>query len=317
MSINTSYFIATAGTLFIILILFADVKTYSCEPEKYPPPPEVIWPLNETGSIPLDTTVIVKDFKSPSKNPQKLDMELVDSAGNEVPFTAKRYQSRRSVYNYEAGFLLIEPLQNLNPSENFTFTLKAKEGFAEPVNELIKFSTGDENTLVTTPQQIDISYYFSEPGYYLSNCQTSAWDKATSLIFMNSKIEGYPIILVLDSNLLKDISFFHSSMKKRDLAVLFLPNEKGLNQCFELTAYAVNGKKFFEEKLCKPERCIEGKYLTKEQAEEEYKKHGAFGFSMIEFPVPTKEIPTYCTLYPPTCKDYWSLIPHDKCKVPN
>ena len=301
--------------LLIVLSIRADSN--SCEPEKYPPAPEIIWPPNETGSMPLDTAIIVKDFKLPSTNPHQLEMELVDSSGKGIPFTTKRYQSRRSVYNYEAGFILIKPVQNLTPLENFTFTLKSKEGFAEPINEIIKFSTGDENTLVATPEQIDVSYYFSEPGYYLSNCQTSAWDKATSLIFMNSEIKGYPIILVLDSNLLKDISFFHSSMKKRDLAALFLPNEKGLNQCFDLTAYAVNGKKFFEEKLCKPERCVEGKYLTKEQTEEQYKKHGAFGFSMIEFAVPTKEIPTYCTLYPPSCKDYWSSIPHDKCKVPN
>lgn len=299
--------------LFIVLSIRVDSN--SCEPEKYPPAPEIIWPLNETGSIPLDTAIIVKDFKLPSKNPHKLEMELVDSSGKEIPFTTKRYQSRRSVYNYEAGFILIKPEQNLNPLENFTFTVESKVGFAEPINEKIKFSTGDENVLVAAPEQIDVSYYFSEPGYYLSNCQTSAWDKATSLIFMNSKIEGYPIILVLDSNLLKDISFFHSSMKKRDLAALFLPNEKGLNQCFDLTAYAVNGKKFFEDKLCKPERCIEGKYLSKEQAEEEYEKHGAFGFSMIEFPMPKKELPNYCTLYPPSCKDYWSSFSEGKCKV--
>ena len=99
MSIHTSYFIATAGTLFIILVLFADVKTYSCEPEKYPPAPEIIWPPNETGSMPLDTAIIVKDFKLPSTNPHQLEMELVDSSGKEIPFTTKRYQSRRSVYN--------------------------------------------------------------------------------------------------------------------------------------------------------------------------------------------------------------------------
>jgi len=301
--------------LLIVLSIRAD--SISCEPEKYPPAPEIIWPPNETGSMPLDTAIIVKDFKLPSKNPHKLEMKLVDSAGKGIAFTTKRYQSRRSVYNYEAGFLLIKPEHNLNPLENFTFSIKSKGGFAEPINETIKFSTGDKDVLVTVPEQIDVSYYFSEPGYYLSNCQTSAWDKATSLIFMNSEIESYPIILVLDSNLLKDVSFYHSSMKKRDLAALFLPNEKGFNQCFDLTAYAVNGNKFFEEKLCKPERCIEGKYLTKEQAEEQYKKHGAFGFSMIEFPKPIKEIPAYCTLYPPSCKDYWASISDDKCKASN
>lgn len=317
MKICTSHLMALSVTLIITVFLFVNVKAYPCEPEKYPPAPEIIWPLNETGSIPLDSAIIVKDFKSPSNNPRKLDMELVDSSGNIIPYNTKRYQSRRSVYNYEAGFVLVKPLNNLSPSEKFTFTVKAKQGFAAPVNEEIKFSTGDENTLVTAPEKIDVSYYFSEPGYYLSNCQTSAWDKATSLLFMNSIVEGYPIILVLDSNLLKDISFYHSSMKKRDLAVMFLPNEKGIDQCFNLTAYSVSGEKFYEEQLCKPERCVEGRYLTKEQTQEEYKKHGAFGFSMIEFPMPKKEIPNYCTLYPPTCKDYWSDTAAQKCKITN
>lgn len=317
MKINRLHLKVAAISLIIFFFLFANVKTYSCEPEKYPPAPEIIWPLNETGSISLDTAVIVKDFKLPSINPHKLEMDLTDSTGNSVPFTVKRYQSRRSVYNYEAGFILVKPKQNLNPLENFTFTVKSKTGFAQPINEKIKFRTGDENTLVTPPEQIEVSYYFSEPGYYLSNCQTSAWDKATSLIFMNSEIKDYPIILVLDSNLLKDISFYHSSMKKRDLAALFLPNEKGTEQCFDLTAYAVNGEKFFEQKLCKPERCIQGEYLTKEQAEEQYNKHGAFGFSMIDFPMPTKQLPNYCTLYPPSCRDYWSSISEHKCELPN
>lgn len=317
MNMNTPYFIQAVGTLIILFLLFTNVKSYSCEPEKYPPAPEIIWPPNETGSIPIDTAIIVKDFKLPSQNPHKLEMVLKDNAGNIIPFTTKRFQSRRSVYNFEAAFILVKSKQNLNPQENFTFTVKSTGGFAEPVNETIKFSTGDENALVTAPERVDVSYYLSEPGYYLSNCQTSAWDKATSLIFMNSEITDYPIILVLDSNLLKDISFYHSSMKKRDLAALFLPNEKGLKQCFNLNAYAINGEKFFEEKLCNPERCIEGKYLTKEQAEEEYKKHGAFGFSMIDFPMPTKQLPNYCTLYPPSCREYWSSISEHKCRVSN
>lgn len=299
----------------LFILLSYDINANSCEPEKYPPSPEIIWPLNEAGSIPLDTAIIIKDYKSPSKNLNKLGIELVDSAGNRSSFNTKRFQSRRSVYNHEAGFVIIKPEQNLKSSEHYSLTVKANEGYAEPINEMIKFSTGDDTALVTAPGEIAVSYYFSKPGYYLSNCQTSAWDKATSLIFMNSKVEGYPIVLVLNSNLLKDISFFHSSMKKRDLAVLFLPNEKGVNQCFNLSAYAINGEKFFEEELCRPERCVEGKYLTKEQAQIEYKKHGAFGFSMIEFPIPDKEIPNYCTLYPPTCREYWLSIPDANCKV--
>lgn len=308
--------IAILFAIFLILVSF-HINANSCEPEKYPPAPEIVWPLNETGSIPLDTAIIIKDFKLPSKNPIKLNMELLDSLGNSVQYTTKRIQSRRSVYNYEAGFIVIKPEQNLKPSEHYTFTVNAKHGYAQPVNEVIKFSTGDENALVTAPEKINVSYYFSEPGYYLSNCQTSAWDNATSLIFVNSEIESYPIILVLDSNLLKDISFYHSSMKKRDLTALFLPNEKGIDQCFDLSAYTINGEKFFEEKLCKPEKCVKGKYLSKEQAQAEYEKHGAFGFSMIEFPTPKKEIPNYCTLYPPTCREYWSSISETECKPLN
>jgi len=300
--------------LSIVIFLISFDNAISCEPEEYPPPPEIVWPLNQAGSVPLDTGIIVKDFKSPSINPPKLDVELTDSEGRKVQFSTKRFQSRRSVYNYEAGIIFIKPEQNLKNSETYTLTVKASEGFAAPIDQKIQFSTGDKNTFVTAPENIDVSYYFSEPGYYLSNCQTAAWDKATTLVFMNSHIEGYPVLLVLDSNLLKDVSIFHSSMEKRNLAILFLPNEKGLEQCFNLSGYSVSGEKFFEEKLCKPSRCVQGKYLSKEQAKEEYDKHGAFGFSMIEFPKPEKELPNYCTLYPPLCKEYWTSITENNCK---
>ena len=84
----------------------------------------------------------------------------------------------------------------------------------------IKFMTGDESTLATSPEKLEFSYYISEPGYYLSNCQTSTWDKATSLFFINSKVEGYPLMLVLDSNLLKDVSFFSFINEKKRLGSL-------------------------------------------------------------------------------------------------
>jgi len=309
------YYLVLAIAVFSIFLAYENA--ISCEPEKYPPPPEITWPLNEESSVPTDTAIIIKDFKSPSNNPPKLDIEITDGSGSKTEFNTKRIQSRRSVYNYEPGFIILKPVKNLKPQENYTLSVKTSEGFAEPVNQSITFTTGGDDVLVTAPEKIDVSYYFSEPGYYLSNCQTSAWDKATSLIFMNSQIEGYPVLLVLESNLLKDVSFFHSSMEKRNLAILFLPNEKGLEQCFNLSAYSVSGEKFYSEKLCKPAKCIEGKYLTKERAEEEYKKHGAFGFSMIEFPKPEKELPNYCTLYPPLCKEYWASIPENNCKAEN
>jgi len=306
---------ALAACVFCFIILYVRIDSIACEPEKYPPEPEIIWPLSEEESVPLDSAIIVKDFKSVTNSPPALEMELTDSGGKSVPYTTKKYQSRRSVYNYEAGFIFIKPAQNLKPSEQYTFTLRANEGFAKPIGQKIEFTTGNESTLVTAPENIDVSYYFSEPGYYLSNCQTSAWDKATSMVFVDSKIEGYPVILVLESNLLKDISFFHSSFNKRDLAVLFLPNEKGTGQCFNLSAYSVGGVKFYSKEICSPERCVKGEYLSKERAEEEYKKYGAFGFSMIEFPSPEQKLPEYCTLYPPLCRAYWSSISDNNCKV--
>ena len=241
-------------------------------------------------------------------------MELRDSYEKSVEIEIKKYQSRRSVYNYEAGFIILKPRQNLKPMEEYTFTIRAKVGFASPIEGSIQFTAGDKDTLVTTPEAIDFSYYFSEPGYYLSNCQTSTWDKATSLFFINSKVEEYPLLLVLDSNLLKDVSFFHSSMKKRNLALLFLPNEKGIDQCFNLDAYAVNGKKVFSNKYCKPKGCIKGRQLSKEEMEENYKQHGAFGFSLIEFPFPKEQIPDYCAPYPPLCKAYWASTPDMSCE---
>ncbi|NIU87188.1 MAG: hypothetical protein GWN56_07825, partial [Nitrosopumilaceae archaeon] len=99
-------------------------------------------------------------------------MELSDSYEKSVEFEIKKYQSRRSVYNYEAGFIVLKPTHNLKPMEEYTFTIKAKAGFSSPIEGSIKFLTGDENTLATSPEAIDFSYYFSEPGYYLSNCQT-------------------------------------------------------------------------------------------------------------------------------------------------
>jgi hypothetical protein len=313
MNINRAILLVLPIIAFLLLTIIAR-NSNSCEPEKYPPPPELIWPPDQAKSVPIDSALIVKDYKSISKTPHKLEMELLDSSGNSVDYKLKRYQSRRSVYNHEAGFIFLKPLQRLKPLEGYSFTVKAKEGFAEPFEETIKFSTGDENTLVTDAAEIDVTYFFSEPGYYLSNCQTSTWDKATSLFFINSKVEGYPLLLVLDSNLLKDISFFHPSMNKRDLAVLFLPNEKGIDQCFDLSAFSVNGRRVFGEAFCKPDGCVKGRYLSKEEAEEEYKKHGAFGFSLIEFPPTKEEIPNYCTLYPPLCREYWSSLPGDKCE---
>jgi len=300
--------------LFLSLTLFAQTNSNSCEPEKYPPPPELIWPLDQAKSVPIDSALLLKDYKSLSKTPHKLEIELKDSGGNSIDYKLKRYQSRRSVYNHEAGFIFVTPREKLKPLNEYSFTVKAKEGFSEPFEETIKFSTGDKNTLVTNPKDIDVTYLLSEPGYYLSNCQTSTWEKAASLVFINSKIEGYPLLLVLESNLLKDISFYHSSFNKRDLAVLFLPNEKGINQCFDLSAYAINGKKVFSEKLCKPKGCVKGRLLSKKEAEREYKKHGAFGFSLIEFPASKEEIPNYCTLYPPLCREYWLSLPSDKCE---
>jgi hypothetical protein len=306
-------------TIIVLIVVFSagSDNSVSCEPEQYPPPPEITWPLNQEVSVPLDTAIIVKDFKLPSKNPPGLDIEITDSSGSKIEFNTKRIQSRRSVYNYEAGFIILKPDENLKPQENYTLSVKASEGFAEPINQSITFYTGGSDVLAISPENIDVSYYLSEPGYYLSNCQTSVWDKATSLIFMNSQIESYPVLLVLESNLLKDVSFFHSSMEKRNLAILFLPNEKGHKQCFNLSAHSVSGEKFYSEKLCKPSRCVQGEYLSKEQAKEEYDKHGAFGFSMIEFPKPEKELPNYCTLYPPLCKEYWASIPENNCKAEN
>lgn len=305
------------GLCAFIFLSISHPSAISCEPEKYPPDPEILWPPDNANSVPLDTAIIVKDFKSLSKQAPKLQMDLRDSYEKSVEFEIKKYQSRRSVYNYEAGFIVFKPTQKLRPLEEYTLTIKAKEGFASPIEGSIKFSTGDENTLATSPGEIDFSYYFSEPGYYLSNCQTSTWDKATSLFFINSKVEGYPLLLVLDSNLLKDVSFFHSSMKKRELALLFLPNEKGINQCFDLSVYAVNGDKVLTEKYCKPSKCTKGKYLTKEQKQEQYNKHGAFGFSMIEFPSSERELPNYCTLYPPLCREYWSSVADNSCSASN
>ena len=301
----------------LIIFSYAKPNAISCEPEKYPPDPEILWPPDKANSVPLDTAIIVKDFKSLSKQAPKLQMELRDSYEKSVDFEIKKYQSRRSVYNYEAGFIVFKPTQKLKPMEEYTFTIRAKVGFASPIEGSIKFTTGDENTLVSIPEKIDFSYYFSEPGYYLSNCQTSTWDKATSLFFINSKVVDYPLLLVLDSNLLKDVSFFHSSMKKRDLALLFLPNEKGLDQCFDIGTYAVNGEIIFTDKYCKPVKCTKGKYLSKEQKQEQYDKHGAFGFSMIEFPNTSKELPNYCTLYPPLCRAYWSSVAEDSCNMSN
>ncbi len=106
-------------------------------------------------------------------------------------------------------------------------------------------------------------------------------------------------------------------MKKRDLALLFLPNEKGLEQCFDLSAYAVNGEKIYSDQLCKPSKCTQGKYLSKEEKEEQYKKLGAFGFSMINFPYEGEELPNYCTIYPPVCREYWSSVPDDSCSLTN
>ena len=298
----------------LIFALFPQLRAISCEPDKYPPAPEIIWPPDNTGSIPIDSALIVKDFKSLSTNSPKLQMELTDSSGKSIEYKTKKYQSRRSVYNYEAGFIVLKPAQNLNPLEEYTFSVKASSGFAGPIDENIKFVTGDENTLTTSAGEIDVSYYFSEPGYYLSNCQTSTWDKATSLFFVNSKVEGYPLLLVLDSNLLKDVSFFHSTMKKRNLALLFLPNEKGISQCFDIDAYAINGVKIYTEKLCKPQKCVKGRQLSKEEMQEKYDKHGAFGFSLIEFPAPKEGIPDYCAPYPPLCKEYWASIASNKCE---
>lgn len=310
-------FFITTLIFFIVVFSAGSDNSISCEAEKYPPPPEITWPLNQEVSVPMDTAIIIKDFKLPSKNPPGLHLEITDSSGSKVEFNSKRIQSRRSVYNYEAGFIILKPDKNLKPREEYTLSVKASEGFEGPIDQSIIFTTGGDDVLVTSPDNVDVSYYFSEPGYYLSNCQTSVWDNATSLIFMNSEIEGYPVLLVLESNLLKDVSFFHSSMEKRNLAVLFLPNEKGLEQCFNLTAYSVSGEKFYSQKLCEPSRCVKGEYLTKEQAKEEYDKYGAFGFSMIEFPKPQKELPNYCTLYPPLCKEYWKSTPEDNCKKVN
>ncbi|NIU87189.1 MAG: hypothetical protein GWN56_07830 [Nitrosopumilaceae archaeon] len=106
-------------------------------------------------------------------------------------------------------------------------------------------------------------------------------------------------------------------MKKRNLALLFLPNEKGLDQCFDISAYAVNGEKVFADKYCKPKKCTKGKYLSKKQKQELYERHGAFGFSMIEFPNTNKELPNYCTLYPPLCRAYWSSVAEDSCHMFN
>ena len=298
----------------IIFLFYAQPGANSCEHEKYPPDPEILWPPDKAQTVPLDTALIIKDFKSLSKSAPKLQMELRDSYQKSVEFEIRKYQSRRSVYNYEAGFMVLKPKQNLKPFEEYTFTLKAKEGFAAPFEGSIQFTTGDENTLVPTPEAIDFSYYFSEPGYYLSNCQTSTWDKGTSLFFINSKVEGYPLLLVLDSNLLKDVSFFHSSMKKRNLALLFLPNEKGIEQCFDIHAYSVNGEIVFDDEYCKPKGCIKGRQLSKDEMEERYKEHGAFGFSLIEFPSPSEEIPDYCAPYPPLCKAYWASIPDKTCE---
>ena len=314
MNISREILLVLPIIVFLSLSLFAQTNSNSCEPEKYPPPPELIWPLDQAKSVPVDSALIVKDFKSLSKTPHKLEIELKDSRGNSVEYELKRHQSRRSVYNHEAGFIFVKPSENLEPLEEYSFTVKANAGFANPIEKTIKFSTGDEKTLVADPQKVDVSYYFSEPGYYLSNCQTSTWDKATSLVFINSKVDSYPLLFVLESNLLKDVSFFHSSMNKRDLAALFLPNEKGVKQCFDFTAYSVNGNEVFNEKLCKPARCVKGKHLSKEEAEKEYNKHGAFGFSLIEFPAPKEEIPNYCTLYPPLCREYWSWVTDGKCE---
>ncbi len=302
-------------SIFTLVFLFhAQPNAISCEPEKYPPDPEILWPPDKAQTVPLDTAIIVKDFKSLSKQAPKLQMDLRDGYEKSVEFEIKKYQSRRSVYNYEAGFIVLKPNQNLKPFEEYTLTLIAREGFATPIEGSIRFTTGDENTLVSIPEKIDFSYYFSEPGYYLSKCQTSTWDNSTSLFFINSKVEGYPLLLVLDSNLLKDVSFFHSSMKKRNLALLFLPNEKGIEQCFNLDAYSVNGEKVFTDKYCEPKGCIKGRQLSKDEMEEKYQKHGAFGFSLIEFPSPNEEIPDYCAPYPPLCNAYWASIADKSCK---
>jgi len=313
MNINRAILLVLPIIAFLLLTIIAQ-NSNSCEPEKYPPLPELIWPSDQAKSVPIDSALIIKDYKSISKTPHKLEMKLLDGSGNSVDYKLKRYQSRRSVYNHEAGFIFVMPTEKLKPLNQYYFTVRAKEGFAEFFEETIKFGTGDENILVADPKDIDVTYLLSEPGYYLSNCQTSTWEKAVSLVFINSKINGYPLLFVLESNLLKDVSFYHSSFNKRDLAVLFLPNEKGIHQCFDLTAYAVNGKKVFSEKLCKPQGCVKGRYLSKDEAEQEYKKHGAFGFSLIEFPAPKEEIPNYCTLYPPLCREYWSSLPSDKCE---
>ena len=102
-------------------------------------------------------------------------------------------------------------------------------------------------------------------------------------------------------------------MKKRDLALLFLPNEKGLQQCFELDAYAINGEKVFSDKYCKPQACTKGRHLSREEAQEKYDKLGAFGFSLIEFPSPKEALPEFCAPYPPLCRQYWSGITSDSC----
>jgi len=314
MNIYRASLLVISINVFLLLTFVTQTNSISCEPEKYPPPPELIWPPDQAKSVPLDSALIIKDYKSLSKTPHNLKLELKDSSGNSIEYKLKRYQSRRSVYNHETGFIFVIPSEKLKPVEEYSFTVKAEEGFAGPVEEKITFTTGNETTLVPDTEDIDVTYFFSEPGYYLSNCQTSTWDKATSLFFINSKVEGYPLLFILDSNLLKDVSFFHSSMSKRDLAILFLPNEKGVRQCFDLSAFAVSGKRIFSEKLCKPDGCVKGRSLSKEEAEEEYKKHGAFGFSLIEFPAPKEEIPNYCTLYPPLCRVYWSSLSSDKCE---
>ena len=314
MKINRAVIWIVTISLTLVITFLELNHAESCEPEKFPPPPEILWPPDQGNSIPSDTAVIIKDFKSLSPTPHKLNLELKDSTGAKVEYELKRYQSRRSVYNYEAGFVFVKPKQNLKSLETYTFTLIAKEGFAGPVDEKITFTTGDGTVVIPNDEKVEVSYYFSEPGYYLSNCQTATWDKATSLFFLNSKVDVFPLLLVLDSNLLKDVSFFHSSMKKRDLALLFLPNEKGMGQCFDLSAFAVNGKRVFSEKICKPDGCVEGRHLSKEEAESKYKEHGAFGFSLIEFPAPEKEIPSYCAPFPPLCREYWSSISSDKCE---
>ena len=310
-------------TVFLFLFGININNSYSCKRTTYPYEPEILWPVDNSTSIPIDSSIFIK-ISSTYREEQPINIKLLNSNRDEIDISIETIKSKLGTHSYPKKLLIIKPIKLFNHNSQYSLELDSMNCYL-PIDKnkvddkcsfskKIEFKTSDHFTNYSDINKPKIEHFFSKPGTR-SSCRSSSWWAAITNIFFEPIDTEYPYLYIVRLNQFTGFSLSHVKSNNEPIRIS-LPNTRTLDDCPEVKILGINNKVISEQKLCEPQKCINaGESVTPELLDKRRKDRS------IEIPKPKwpmidkiKEMDSSCSYHPPFCYEYWELVKDTKCE---